>query len=152
VPQDEAETRVVVAVPRQSLSAARRAAAVEAVGPAPASRHTHRGTRKASGVIHRRPLVIIGRVTVRTPRPDVPVHIEKPPGVRRLETDRVGHSSGVFIGLIHEPAELAAGYLGRTEVKRLDDPHEVLLSSAGRIEDRLVTAVMAFSSDAVILE
>ncbi len=56
--------------------------------PAAAAVHPVRGLKGASGVVHRRTLVVIGRVPVRAPLPDVPVHVVQPPGVRIVAAHR----------------------------------------------------------------
>ena len=84
----EAKAHDAVPVLRPVRVAERRPGAARSAVPALAAEHPERGPISPRRIIYRRPPVVIGRVPVRTPLQDVAVHVEQPPGVRVIPSDR----------------------------------------------------------------
>src|SRR5262249_49727892 len=110
LPEGQAETQVASPVVRRVPVALRRPGVAGEVEPAPAAEHPVRGPRRARRILHRRILVIVGRIPVPTPLPDVTQHVVESPRVWSLLTDRVSLMIGILIvpRVLSQPVPIVA--------------------------------------------
>src|SRR5438045_1538925 len=85
----QTEAQVVDPVPRRAPAPVRRPREPRVEAPAPAPDHPGRGLSRPRQIDGWRLPVIIGLVPVRTPLPDVAVHVVQAEGVRLLLPDRM---------------------------------------------------------------